>query len=559
MADEILTSDFDNAFDRIVGSRTTEQEAAAKANGHLRELPKLVIARGNLTVAAQTLAKLFAENRCFLSNGYAPVKIAVLDGMPGAIEVSPDMIRMEAHKLCRPVKAGEKRGEFIDVTLSKDVANLYLYGMAGDQGLDPLHGITAAPILEEDGTIRIVEGYDVKTGLYCSDIPQVTVPDHPNEIDAAEALYRLRDYFKAFAWDDSVRLVDDNGVNIVDLSKNPIGLDESTFLVMLLTAVVRQSIELAPAALFGAPKLSGSGTGKGLLVRCMIIIATGVSPKAFTAGHDQAELEKRLVAVLVEGRPANFFDNFNAQELKSDALASALTENPATVRVLGQTKLVPLHTRSFLGITGNGIAISEDLARRMLKTHLNARVESPEQRDFDKGVTEFIEQVKIDRAKLLSDVLTIWRWGRQNRNDLKRGRAFGSYEVWARWCRDPLLTLGCRDPIDRTAELKAADPQRLQLVEVFERWRICHAKDELKASDLNDAVLMLIDERAEQREGGLKYRRQTVQAFLAQCTDTMVAGYTLLARKAGPPSKPTKLYRLDYKDEGEPSAEEEEF
>jgi hypothetical protein len=159
----------------------------------------------------------------------------------------------------------------------------------------------------------------------------------------------------------------------------------------------------------------------------------------------------------------------------------------------------------------------------------------------------------------LSDVLTIWRWGRQNRNDLKRGRAFGSYEVWARWCLDPLLTLGCRDPIDRTAELKAADPQRMQLVEVFERWRICHAKDELKASDLNDAVLMLIDERAEQREGGLKYRRQTVQAFLAQCTDTMVAGYTLLARKAGPPSKPTKLYRLDYKDEGEPSAEKEEF
>jgi hypothetical protein len=97
----------------------------------------------------------------------------------------------------------------------------------------------------------------------------------------------------------------------------------------------------------------------------------------------------------------------------------------------------------------------------------------------------------------------------------------------------------------------------MQLVEVFERWRICHGKDELKASDLNDAVLMMIDERAEQREGGLKYRRQAVAGFLAQCTDTMVGGYTLLARKAGKPSKPTKFYRLDYEDDDQPALEEE--
>jgi hypothetical protein len=208
---------------------TTEQEAAAKANGHLRELPRLVIAKGNLTATAQALAKLFAESRYFLSNGHAPVRIAVMDGMPCALEASPDMVRMVTHKLCRPVKAGEKKGEFIDITLSKDIANLYLFGMAGDQGLDPLHGITAAPILEEDGTIRIVEGYDVKTGLYCYDVPQVTVPGNPNEVEAAEALYRLRDYFKTFAWDDSVRTAG-GGVSIWTCRKSPSGWTKALFL-----------------------------------------------------------------------------------------------------------------------------------------------------------------------------------------------------------------------------------------------------------------------------------------------------------------------------------------
>ena len=46
--DDLLSSGFDDAFDRIASGRTGEQEEVAKANGQLRELPQLVVARGNL-------------------------------------------------------------------------------------------------------------------------------------------------------------------------------------------------------------------------------------------------------------------------------------------------------------------------------------------------------------------------------------------------------------------------------------------------------------------------------------------------------------------------------
>src|SRR5262249_37071914 len=222
-------------------------------------------------------------------------------------------------------------------------------------------------------------------------------------------------------------------------------LDESSFLAALLTAVCRQSLELAAGFLCDAPNFSGSGTGKGLLVKAACMIAAGVKPSAFTGGHDAEELDKRLTAALTEAHPAVFLDNFNSKNLTSDILASALTENPAMVSTMGQTKNVPLNARAFIGITGNSVQIAEDMARRLLNTHLDARMENPEQRPFAPG---FLDRVFTERANLLAAALTIWRWGRQQKN-LAAGKPLGSYERWAQWCRDPLLTLGMPDPVNR--------------------------------------------------------------------------------------------------------------
>ena len=100
-------------------------------------------------------------------------------------------------------------------------------------------------------------------------------------------------------------------------------------------------------------------------------------------------------SALTEARPAVFLDNFNAKELESDMLASALTENPAMVRPFGHTKNVPLYICTFIGITGNGVEIAEDMARRVLEAPLDARMEDPEERKFDPG---FLDDVFTERA-----------------------------------------------------------------------------------------------------------------------------------------------------------------
>ena len=119
--------------------------------------------------------------------------------------------------------------------------------------------------------------------------------------------------------------------------------------------------------------------------------------------------------------------------------------------------MVLLNSTAFIAVTGNGLTVTEDLARRFISCELDARCEDPESRPFTSG---FLKDIERQRAELLAAVLTIWRWGRQNAVRLTRGKPLGSYEMWAEWCRDPLLTLGCRDPVERIKSLKANDPRR---------------------------------------------------------------------------------------------------
>jgi putative DNA primase/helicase len=426
----------------------------------------------------------------------------------------------------------------VPCTLPMSVARLYLYGLQGQWGLKTLHGITTAPVLKNDGTIRVGVGFDDETGLYCHQIPNVAVPEKPTEDDARTALHHLRYFFRTFPYTDADRLRD-NDLDVVDLSKPP-AMDESTFLVALMTAVCRQSLELAPGYLVRAAEISGAGTGKGLIVAAVCIVSSGARPTAFTAGHDKEEMDKRLSAALIEQRPSVFLDNYNNAELKSDVLASALTQNPAMVRRMGQTKMTPLYTRTFIAITGNGVKVAEDMARRLLITDFDAHTENPENRKFAPG---FLDTVAKSRVDLLTHALTIWRWGRQNK--IKAGRPLGSYELWARWCRDPLLALGCRDPIDRLAETKAVDPMRMRLVEIFEAWSAHHGDILIKANDLHTDVLELIDFKAKRKDTGeLIVNRQWIASYLRSKVGARVGGFVLQQIKDPGQRRPIAYYKL---------------
>jgi hypothetical protein len=191
--------------------------------------------------------------------------------------------------------------------------------------------------------------------------------------------------------------------------------------------------------------MSGAGAGKGLLARCICIVAFGREPHAVTAGVTAEELEKRIASELIEDSPALFLDNLNNTAFKSNLLASAITLRPARVRLLGKSQMVQLNASAFVILTGNGLTVSEDLARRFVAVDFDPRTEDPEARPFANDIRV---EVTKRRAELLAALLTIWRWGRYS-TDLESGRPLGSFEQWSKWVRDPLLALGCQDPAER--------------------------------------------------------------------------------------------------------------
>jgi hypothetical protein len=81
-----------------------------------------------------------------------------------------------------------------------------------------------------------------------------------------------------------------------------------------------------------------------------------------------------------------------------------------------------------------------------------------------------------------------------------------------------------RDTVDRTDEIKAADPKRRALVAIFEQWWADHGDTLLKAQDLDFEVIKLIP-NATTRDGVIS--RQRVAGFLAMNVHARVGGYAL--------------------------------
>lgn len=280
-------------------------------------------------------------------------------------------------------------------------------------------------------------------------------------------------------------------------------------------AVCRPSLHLAPGVLLRAAPMSGAGAGKGLLARCMCIVAFGREPHAVTSGATSEELEKRIAAELMDGSPVLFIDNLNNTAFKSDLLASAITERPARVRLLGKSQMLPLNASALVILTGNGLAVSEDLSRRFIAVELEPRTEDPEARPFTNDIRA---DVTTRRTELLAAALTIWRWGRQT-TDIPAGSRLGSFEQWGIWVRDPLLALGCEDPVKRIGEAKQRDSRRQVVTDWFALWRDRHGDRPVTVSKLHDDVKQAIDPHGR--------GRQYIATHLEKHTGTRVGGFVL--------------------------------
>lgn len=502
--------------ERIEAPRGDDERAEQDRAPLQDRKPRLLVEKANPDQTVASLRDLLVgAGGLYERGGPARVIVDQMRGESVAQQMTPYLLMLKTHQVSRPYII-DRWGKEVDAPLPLTFARMYL-DWRGEWHLPPLRGIATAPLLQDDGTIRCITGYDDASGMWCENIPDITrlVPEQPTKKDAEAAFLVLRGTIKTFCFADAETINDPStGLRVVDLTKTP-GQDESGLLIGLLTAVCRPSLPLAPGLLLTAAPISGAGTGKGLLGRCICAIAYGRKPHAVTSGATTEELEKRIAAELMRGSPSLFLDNLNNTAFKSDLLASAITENPARVRVLGKSKMVTLNAYAFVILTGNGLTVSEDLARRFIAVAFDAHMEDPESRPF---TNDILAEVTARRAELLAAVLTIWRWGRLA-SELEPGLPLGSFEQWCLWVRDPLLALGCQDPVARVGEAKQRDRGRQDIAALFAMWWKRHGDAPVAVRDIHPDVAEALDP---QNRG-----RQYLAARLEKLVGTRLAGFVL--------------------------------
>jgi len=288
-----------------------------------------------------------------------------------------------------------------------------------------LRAVLRHRVMRPDGSILDRPGYDGATGLYIA-----TEGEAPAIRTDKEALRKAI----AALW------------HPVSLMPYASPADAGAALALMLTAVQRPTLPLAPLFIASAPVFS---SGKTLCGEVASILAGG-DGRATVLGREEAEQEKALLSILMAGRPAVLLDNLEGV-LRGAHLAALLTAETFSGRLLGSSAMVELPTRQLWVATGVNLAPSRDLLRRSLTIRLDPGVERPEQRAFPfHPVTWTREHQAEMQAAALTIVVAAHRAGAAD----VPAPSIGSYEVWDRQIRRAVLWL----IQERLAPCEMADP-----------------------------------------------------------------------------------------------------
>lgn len=370
-------------------------------------------------------------------------------------------------RAARFVKFDARSGGWRAIDCPKQVAEVYLE-RSGSWRVPSLRAILRAPTVRSDGTILASPGYDPDSELLVrldGDWPEI--PQHPTREDAEAALSDLRAIVASFPFEADC--------------------DEAAAIAALITPLVRPALPAAPLLAVTAPT---AGTGKSKLVDIAATFATDDLPNLITANSETSEMEKRLGAALMSGKAVLSIDNVETP-LRSELLCQALTQGTVDIRRLGVSELVNTPTTATFYATGNNLRIAGDLSRRTVLVRLDAEVERPELRRFDRDA---LAVAREQRQQLASAALTIVRAhylaGLPGAESLS---AFGSFERWSAWVRGALVWLGMADPLGAAETVRAEDPYLAELRELLHAIRSVFGDRKFTVKELAEEALLIED------------------------------------------------------------------
>lgn len=335
--------------------------------------------------------------------------------------------------------------------------------------LPVLEAVLRAPVMDAEGRIIMASGYHPEARVVYCGAPGLVLKEIPRRITDGNI-------------DEAVKLITEDLLCDFPFAAES---DRAHAIAVLLLPLVRRMITgPTPMHLIEAPT---PGTGKSLLADIASIIHTGQSCDATTVSRDESETRKKVTALLSRGRPIILLDNIR-YGLDSSQLASAITAEQWSDRILGQTQMIELPNRAVWIATANNPNLSLEIARRCIRIRLDSGEDRPWQRkDFRHDPLR--PWVHHRRGDLLHALLLV------SQNWFATGMQpgspqLGSFENWSQVIGGIIQAAGIPGFLDDTEEFyEAADQEGEQWRAFVMAWRQAHKDAWVTTADLHRLAL----------------------------------------------------------------------
>ncbi|NQW52232.1 MAG: toprim domain-containing protein, partial [Rhodospirillales bacterium] len=399
-------------------------------------LPTLRADDGDLARAVdRAWGVLLQSNRSpwmFRSGGLPTWIVPDDEGRPMAGTITDERLRHMLAKLATWRRAG-RNGDPVPAHPTTALIKSLL--ATPDPALPVLAGIVTTPVFGRAGVLLTEPGYHADARLLYQPVPGFqlpAIPEQPTGEDIAAARQLILDDL---------------------LGEFPFtSLAERAHAVSLLLLGFLRAMIDGPTPLHLIEKPT-AGTGATLMVDGIATILTGTGAGVMTEGTDEEEWRKRITAKLRQIPTLVLIDNLKRQ-LEASALAAALTAPFWEDRILGISEITRLPIRCLWIATGNNPTFSNEMARRLVRIRLDARVDRPWQRSGFRH-PDLMVWVRANRARLVAACLILCRaWIAAGR---PRGtRSIGSYESWSQTMGGVLEVAGIEGFLCNIDEMMAA-------------------------------------------------------------------------------------------------------
>lgn len=417
--------------------------------------PVLQLDNGKWPELIQTVIKKLSDDHVVFDLGGA---LTTIDGEGNTFPVTAPWLSTAIEHLFTVMKFDARTAAYVPAKVPIEFGQRLLAAREMWQ-FPKLNGVTRHRVMRSDGSVLDKPGYDLRTGLYLHQRGDwAPIPE-----DLQTAIETL--------W--------------YPVSRMPFvsPADSGAALALLLTAVQRPILDLAPMFLTSAPDFS---SGKTLIAEVASHLAGGDGGvSSFT--NDDEEMQKRIISALTAGDPCIIMDNASGQ-ITGDSLARALTATTFKGRILGTNTQVALPTRTLWTATGVNISPSADMVRRVITIRVDPKCERPDLRKFDFHPVEWARKHLPEMQAAAMRIL--------KESPAHGDSPLGSFTAWDAQIRAAVLHIiksglaPCEmaDPADTVTREKAEDPEVEQLGAILHAWSAMFGERLIPLTDVGAIV-----------------------------------------------------------------------